>query len=73
MLNRNLATTAPQIFTAELRPRQSRAGNIVEFFGARVRALAAWHNHRRERQKLSEYLASDHRAASDIGYPHRLK
>jgi hypothetical protein len=35
--------------------------------------LAAWHNHRRERQKLSEYLASDHRAASDIGYPHRLK
>jgi uncharacterized protein YjiS (DUF1127 family) len=35
------------------------------------RAIAAWHSRRRERKKLLEYLASDHRAAADIGYPHR--
>jgi hypothetical protein len=36
------------------------------------RAIAAWHSRRREHKKLLEYLASDHRAAADIGYPHRL-
>jgi hypothetical protein len=46
----------------------SGTGSIRAVF----RAIAAWHSRRRERKKLLEYLASDHRAAADIGYPHRL-
>ena len=72
MFNRNLATTAPHLFTAQLPARQSPAASIVGFFRARCRAIAAWHNRRRERRRLFAYLASDYRAASDIGYPHRL-
>jgi uncharacterized protein YjiS (DUF1127 family) len=34
----------------------------------RFRAIAAWRRRRKQRKELLEYLASDHRAAADIGY-----
>ncbi len=72
MFNRNRATTAPQVFTTQLQPRQSPAASIAGFFRSQFRTIAARNRRRRDRQKLFKYLASDHRAAADIGYPHRL-
>ena len=72
MFNRNLADAAPQIFTARLHAPRSPAASIVEFLRSVLRRFAAWRNRRRERKELYEFLASDHRAAADIGYPDRL-
>ncbi|MFZ1149245.1 MAG: hypothetical protein WAR76_05870 [Xanthobacteraceae bacterium] len=70
MSNRNLAGVAPQILG--VRPHSSRppATSIVEFLGSELRRFAAWWNRRRQRKELFEFLASDHRAAADIGYRH---
>lgn len=72
MFNRNLAAAAPQHFNAGLRAWHSPSASIVGLFRTGFRAIAAWHSRGRERRKLLKYLASDHRAAADIGYPHRL-
>jgi uncharacterized protein YjiS (DUF1127 family) len=63
---------APQALSVVLNPPRSPAARISEFLRAGFATFAAWCRRRRERDALYEYLASDHRAASDIGYPHRL-
>jgi hypothetical protein len=71
MFTRNIAVVSPRSLSA--RPSfRSLCASGVESIRAVFRAIAAWHRGRRERKKLLEYLASDHRAAADIGYPHRL-
>ncbi len=72
MSNRNLEHAAPLIFSTRLPSRRPLSASIVEFLRTGFRAIAAWHNRRREHEKLFKYLASDHRAAADIGYPHLL-
>jgi uncharacterized protein YjiS (DUF1127 family) len=70
MFNGNVTDAAPQIFSAWLnacRPRTS----IAEFVRIGFRVFAAWRRRRREHRELLEYLASDYRAAADIGYRHR--
>ena len=71
MFTRNIAVVSPPSLSARPSFRSLRASG-VESIRAVFRAIAAWHSRRREREKLLEYLASDHRAAKDIGYPHRL-
>jgi uncharacterized protein YjiS (DUF1127 family) len=78
MSTRNLAQAAPQALAPQavsvvLNPPRPPVARITEFLRTRFAKFAAWHRRRRERDALYEYLASDHRAASDIGYPHRLK
>ena len=70
MLNRNLADAAPQIFSTRLHVPRSPATSIVEILRSGLHGFAAWRNRRRERKELYEFLASDHRAAADIGYRH---
>jgi hypothetical protein len=72
MFNRNLAAAAPQILTARQHAPRSPATSVVKFLRSGLRRFIAWHSRRRDRERLFEYLASDHRAAADIGYPHRL-
>ncbi len=72
MSNRKLVGLPPQMVCVRLHATPWSATSIFEFVRSRPRRFAAWLIDRRERQKLSEYLASDHRTASDIGYPHRL-
>ena len=72
MSNRNLADAALLIFNTRMRSHRPLSRAIVEFLRIRFHAITAWHSRRRERKRLFEYLASDHRAAADIGYPHRL-
>ena len=71
MSTRNIAVTLPPFFRARLSFRSLRASDVGSIRAA-FRAIAAWHSRRREREKLLEYLASDHRAAADIGYTQRL-
>jgi uncharacterized protein YjiS (DUF1127 family) len=71
MSNRNLAAVAPQILGVLLSAPRSPATSIVEFLRSGLRRFAAWRNRRRERKELYEFLASDHRAAADIGYRHQ--
>ncbi len=72
MSNRNITGAAPHMFAA--RPRGSHAAlkTSLEFLRTELEKFAAWRRQRRDRKRLYEYLASDHRAAADIGYPHRL-
>jgi hypothetical protein len=70
MSNRNLAHIAPPLFRTRLHSTRSLSTSIVEFLRAGLRAITAWRKHRRERKELYEFLASDHRAAADIGYRH---
>jgi hypothetical protein len=70
MFNRNLAAAAPQIFSARLHAPRLPATNIVGFLRNGLRSFSAWRSRRRARKELYEYLASDHRAAADIGYRH---
>jgi hypothetical protein len=63
---------APQASSVVLNPRRSPAVRITAFLRTGFATFAAWCRRRRERDALYEYLASDHRAASDIGYPHRM-
>jgi hypothetical protein len=71
MSTRNVAVVLPPSSSA--RPSfRSLCASGVESIRAVFRAIAAWRSRRREQKKLLEYLASDHRAAADIGYPHRL-
>jgi len=71
MFNRNPAAAAPQILG--VRPHSPRwpAATVIEFLRSGTRRFAAWRRQRRERKELHEFLASDHRAAADIGYRHR--
>jgi uncharacterized protein YjiS (DUF1127 family) len=39
----------------------------VRIFPALFRMVGAWRSRRRQRRELFEFLASDHRAAADIG------
>jgi uncharacterized protein YjiS (DUF1127 family) len=39
----------------------------VRIFPALFRIVATWRSRRRQRRELFEFLASDHRAAADIG------
>jgi uncharacterized protein YjiS (DUF1127 family) len=70
MSNRNLADVAPPLFSARPSASQSLARQIVESLRTGFRRFAAWRRRRRERKELFEFLASDHRAAADIGYRH---
>jgi uncharacterized protein YjiS (DUF1127 family) len=71
MSARNLAATALQTSSARLRPSPSPGASVVEHFRAALRGFAAWRRRRRDHKELLEFLASDHRVAADIGYPHR--
>jgi uncharacterized protein YjiS (DUF1127 family) len=71
MSNRNLADIAPSSFSARLSSSSSLARRIVASPRAGLRKFAAWRKHRRERKELYAFLASDHRAAADIGYRHQ--
>jgi hypothetical protein len=71
MSSRNIAVVLPPSLSARLSFR-SLCASGVKSIRAVFRTIAAWHSRRRELKKLLEYLASDHRAAADIGYPHRL-
>jgi uncharacterized protein YjiS (DUF1127 family) len=41
--------------------------SAVRIFLALFRTVGAWRSRRRQRRELFEFLASDHRAAADIG------
>jgi uncharacterized protein YjiS (DUF1127 family) len=41
--------------------------SAVKIFAALLRTIGTWHSRRRQRRELFEFLASDHRAAADIG------
>jgi hypothetical protein len=71
MSTRYIAVVLPPSFGARLSFR-SLCASGADSIRAVFRAIAAWRSRRREQKKLLEYLASDHRAAADIGYPHRL-
>jgi hypothetical protein len=71
MFTRNIAVASPPSLSARPSFRSLCASGIGSI-RAVFRAIAAWRSRRREHKKLLEYLASDHRAAADIGYPHRL-
>jgi hypothetical protein len=65
-------------FTAGLPPflsarplLRSLCARGVESFRAVFSAIAAWRRRGKERKELLEFLASDHRAAADIGYRHQ--
>ncbi len=72
MSNRNLAVTTAQPVGIRPHSSESAVKNVIEFLRTELRRFSAWRRQRRDRQKLYDYLASDHRAAADIGYPHRL-
>jgi uncharacterized protein YjiS (DUF1127 family) len=40
---------------------------IIKIFRALFRTIGTWRRRRRQRRELFEFLASDHRAAADIG------
>ena len=69
MSNSNIAGVAPA--TARPAAPRSLAAHIAEFLHTGFGRISAWRQLRREREELYEYLASDHRAAADIGYRHR--
>jgi hypothetical protein len=71
MSTRNITALLPTFFSARVSFR-SLCASGVESIRTVFGAIAAWHSRRRELKKLLEYMASDHRAAADIGYPHRL-
>jgi uncharacterized protein YjiS (DUF1127 family) len=71
MSNRNLADAAPLLLSARPSCSQSLARRIVDSVRAGLGKFSAWRKHRRERKELYAFLASDHRAAADIGYRHR--
>ncbi len=71
MPNRNI-TQAPQMFAARSLVSHAALKTIAEFLRTELEKLAAWRRQRRDRKRLYDYLASDHRVAADIGYPHRL-
>jgi uncharacterized protein YjiS (DUF1127 family) len=52
---------------------RSLGASVAEFLRTELRRLSAWRRRRRERNELFEFLASDHRAAADIGYRHCVK
>ncbi len=72
MFNRNIAEAAPQMFAARSHGSRAALKTSIEFLRTALEKFAAWRGRRRDRKRLYEYLASDHRAAADIGYPHRL-
>lgn len=72
MSNRNLVGVPPQSFGVRLHATPSPATRILGFVRSGLRGFSIWLRERRDRKRLYEYLASDHRAAADIGYPHRL-
>jgi uncharacterized membrane protein len=72
MSNRNITDAAPQMFAAPPHGPQVQLKTIVKFLRIELKKFAAWRRQRRDRKRLYEYLASDHRVAADIGYPHRL-
>jgi uncharacterized protein YjiS (DUF1127 family) len=71
MSTRNPAVVLPPFFSA--RPLfRSLCASGVDSIRIAFSAVAAWRRRRRERKELYDFLASDHRIAADIGYPHRL-
>ena len=46
---------------------QSRTTDVIKIFRALFRTIGIWRSRRRQRRELFEFLASDHRAAADIG------
>jgi len=56
----------PQTETAAALAARQKFSLRAVFSGALGRVRVA-RNHRRQRQELIEYLASDHRAANDLG------
>jgi hypothetical protein len=71
MSNRNPVAAAPQICSAGPLPPRWLGASVTELLAAAARRFAASRRRRREREELQAFLASDHRAAADIGYGHR--
>jgi len=46
---------------------QSLTTRLIKLFRALFRIVGTWRSRRRQRRELFEFLASDHRAAADIG------
>ena len=70
MFKRNLAAVPPQTFGARRQASRSPATRIVESLRTGLREFLAWRGRCHQRKELYEFLASDHRAAANIGYRH---
>ena len=46
---------------------RSLTRDAVRLFAALLHIISTWRSRRRQRRELFEFLASDHRAAADIG------
>jgi uncharacterized protein YjiS (DUF1127 family) len=67
MSKRILAEVASPFIERRSFSWQSVRQSAVRIFPILFRAVATWHSRRRQRRELFEFLASDHRAAADIG------
>jgi hypothetical protein len=72
MPHHSLAQTLP-LLASPLFSWRRHPARAIALFRAGWEASQARRTRRRQRQELIDYLATDHRLASDIGYPHRLK
>jgi uncharacterized protein YjiS (DUF1127 family) len=67
MPNRILGHVAPPFAERRSLSWQSLTMRVIKIFRVLFRTIGAWRSRRRQRRELFEFLASDHRAAADIG------
>jgi uncharacterized protein YjiS (DUF1127 family) len=67
MSDRILAKAASPFTERRSLPWRSLRRSAVSIFPILFRTVATWRSRRRQRRELFEFLASDHRAAADIG------
>ena len=67
MSDRILAEVAPCFAERRSLSWQSLTTRVIKIFRALFRTIGTWRSRRRQRRELFEFLASDHRAAADIG------
>lgn len=67
MSDRILAEAASTFAERRSLSWRSLRRRAVSIFPILFRSVATWHSSRRQRRELFEFLASDHRAAADIG------
>ena len=67
MSDRILAEPASTFIERRSFSRRPLTRRVVKIFPALFRIVGTWRSRRRQRRELFEFLASDHRAAADIG------
>ena len=67
MSDRILAEPASTFIERRSFSRRPLTRRVVKIFHALFRIVGTWRSRRRQRRELFEFLASDHRAAADIG------